>query len=58
MMIKYHYLGVKKLFPQALPMLTDTDSAAHYIECAKDPMHAMAAANKTGGPCNFNWPRT
>ena len=55
MMMKYHYLGVKKLFPQALPMSTDTDSAAYYIECAEDPMHAMAAANETGGfPCYFD----
>ena len=55
MMMKNHYLGIKKIFPQAVPLSTDTDSATYFIETPEDPLRAMARANEQSGfPCFFD----
>ena len=55
MMMRNHYLEVKRLFPQAIPMSTDTDSATYFIETEEDPVLAMARANETNDfPCFFD----
>ena len=52
MLTKIHYLGVKRLYPQAVPLSTDTDSITYYIETNRDPLHAFAEANEAGDfPC-------
>ena len=55
MLMQIHYLGIKMLFPQALPLSTDTDSITYYIETERDPLLQLAEANEVGGyPCFFD----
>ena len=55
MMMRNHYLGIKRLFPQAVPMSTDTDSATYFIETEEDPVLALARANESKDfPCFFD----
>ncbi|CAE7541998.1 unnamed protein product, partial [Symbiodinium pilosum] len=42
MMMKNHHLGIKKIFPQAVPLSTDTDSATYFIETPEDPLPPWA----------------
>ena len=56
LMMKNHYLGIKKLFPYAVPLFTDTDSITCRIASPVHPALVLARANKDGGrfPCFFD----
>ena len=56
MMMKNHYLGVKKLWPSARLLSTDTDGATYQVFTEHNPLLDMARANSEEGryPCYFD----
>ena len=48
-MLSNHYLGVKKLWPGARLLATDTDGATYQIFTSGDPLRDMALANTQKG---------
>jgi hypothetical protein len=49
MMLRYHYHGVKRLFPDARLLMTDTDSAMYHFACSHTKLwKLLGAANLTG----------
>ena len=52
MMLRNHYEGIKRIFPSARLLFTDTDSAMYQIFGDQDPVKLLAAANERGDmPC-------
>ena len=55
MMLRNHYEGIKRLFPDARLLFTDTDSAMYQVFGQRDPVELLAAANERGDmPCFFD----
>ena len=55
-MLRNHYLAVKKLWPTARLLATDTDGATYQVFTKGDPILDMAPANAQEGryPCFFD----